>query len=71
MTLKARKKRGEELIAKCQMRGVDDRYSAAVDAIADILLAVAQTDTEATQILHGAEVEFRSVAEAESFVSEG
>jgi hypothetical protein len=70
MTLQARKKRGEILIAKCQTAGVDT-YAAAADAIADILLAVAQSDLEATQILHGAEVEFRNAAESETFVSEG
>lgn len=43
----------------------------AVDAISDILLAVAQTQEEATKILHSAEIEFRNLSEAESFLSEG
>ncbi len=71
MTLKQRKKCGEEAIGKYQTRAKTDRYEAAVDAIADILLATAQSDEEATQILHGAEVEFRNSAEVETFVSEG
>ena len=71
MTLKARKKRGEELIAKYQTRTSNDKYAAAVDAIADVLIGIAQSDSEATQILHAAEVEFRNAAETESFVSEG
>ena len=48
-----------------------DRYAAAADAIADILLATAQDASEATKILHGAEVEYRNAAESEAFVSEG
>lgn len=71
MTLKVRKKFGEEIIAKYQARLGNDKYASAVDAIADILLSVAQTDAEGTQILHAAEVEFRNAAESESFVSEG
>jgi hypothetical protein len=71
MTLKARKKRGEEIIAKYQAGVGNDKYAAAVDAIADVLLAIAQTGDESTQILHAAEVEFRNAAEVESFVSEG
>lgn len=70
-TLKQRKKCGEEAVCKYQSRTKADRYEAAVDAIADILLATAQSDDEATQILHGAEVEFRNSAEVEAFASEG
>lgn len=71
MTLKARKKRGDEIISRYSARTVDDKYAAASDAIADILLAVAQSDREAGQILHSAEVDYRNAAESESFVSEG
>jgi hypothetical protein len=71
MTLKARKKAGEELIAKYQSRVGNDKYAAAVDSIADVLLAIAQTDADATKILHAAEVEFRNASEVETFVSEG
>jgi hypothetical protein len=71
MTLKAREKLGEELIGKYQTRCSNDKYAAAVDVIADVLLGIAQSDSEATQILHAAEVEFRNAAESESFVSEG
>jgi hypothetical protein len=71
MTLKARKKAGEELIGKYQSRDRVGKYEAAVDAIADILLAISQSDADATKILHAAEVEFRNSAEVEEFVSEG
>jgi hypothetical protein len=71
MTLKARKKSGEGLIAKYLTRAANDKYDAAVDAIADILLAIAQDDADAIKILHAAEVEFRNAAEMETFVSEG
>ncbi len=71
MTLNARKKCGEELIAKYKPRTSNDSYAAAVDAIADILLAIAQNDSDANKMLHAAEVEFRNAAEVESFVSEG
>jgi len=71
MTLKARKKVGEEIIAKYQSRDRNDKYTAAVDAIADILLAISQTDADAIKILHAAEAEFQNAAELEAFVSEG
>lgn len=71
MTLKARKKNGEEIISKYQAREKLDKYAAVVDLISDLLLAVAQSSAEATQILHAAEVEFRNALEAEAFVSEG
>lgn len=71
MTLNERKKSGEDTVGKYQSRLKIDKYAAAVDVISDILLAVAQTDGEATQILHAAEVEFRNAFEAEAFVSEG
>ena len=66
-----RKKRGQEILKKYRSIGGSDAYSAASDAIADILLCVAQNEQEATQILHSAEVDFRSTAEGESFASEG
>jgi hypothetical protein len=71
MTLRERKKSGEGIVAKYQALLRNDKYAAAVDAIADILLAIAQTEGEGTQILHAAEVEFRNSAEMENFVSEG
>jgi hypothetical protein len=71
MNLNGRKKAGEELIAKYRARVGDDKYAAAVDAIADILLAISQNDADATKILHAAEVEYRNASEVESFVSEG
>ncbi len=48
-----------------------DPYACAADAIADILLFVAQSEDEGTKILHSAEMDFRNVAEGESFAGEG
>jgi hypothetical protein len=42
-----------------------------VDAITDLLLAVAQTEREAMQLLHSAEIEFRNQFESEQIISEG
>lgn len=69
-TLRERKRRGEEIIKKYKAV-MDDPYACAVDCIADILLFVAQTEGEGTQLLHAAEVDFRNAAEGEAFVSEG
>ncbi len=71
MTLKARKKAGDELLAKYQAHCGNNRYNAAVDLIADVLLAIAQDTADANKILHAAEVEFRNASEVETFVSEG
>ena len=70
-TLKERKRRGEEIGKKYRLLTGNDPYACAVDAIADILLSVAQTEREATQILHSAEIDFRNAAETESFLTEG
>ncbi len=70
-TTDGRKKRGQELLKKYRSTSGDDAYSAASDAIADILLSVAQSEQEATQILHAAEVDFRSTAEGEDVAAEG
>jgi hypothetical protein len=70
-TLRERKRRGEEIIKKYRPANGDDAYASAVDAIADILLFVAESQREATQILHSAEIDFRNSAESESFVTEG
>jgi hypothetical protein len=70
-TLKDRKRRGEEIAKKYRALTGNDTYAGAVDAIADLLLAVAQTEREATQILHSAEIEFRNQFESEQIVSEG
>ncbi len=68
-TLEERKRRGQETIKR--YRSVGDSYASAVDAIADILLFVAQTESEATQLLQSAEMEFRNEAEGERFLTEG
>ena len=71
VTLKERKRRGEETTKRYRALTGNDSYANAVDAISDILLAVAQSEREATQILHSAEIEFRNQFESEKFLSEG
>jgi hypothetical protein len=70
-TLKERKRRGEETSKRYRAVCGNDPYAGAVDAITDILLAVAQNEREAGQIIHSAEIEFRNAAEMESFLAEG
>ncbi len=70
-TLKERKRRGEEIVKPYKVHSGNDRYAMATDAIADILLAVAQDHDEAVQLLQSAEVDFRNTAEGESFLTEG
>ena len=69
-TLRERKQRGEQIVKLYRSRSSDTYYSAA-DAIADVLLFVAQTHDEAINILQAAEVDFRNTAEGESFLTEG
>ncbi len=71
MTFNERKRRGQELLKKYGASSGTDPYACAADAIADILLFVAQTEDEGTKILHSAEMDFRNAAESESFASEG
>lgn len=70
-TLEERKRRGEELIKRYRPISGDDPYACASDAIADILLFVSQNESETTQLLQSAEVEYRNAAEGEAFLSEG
>ena len=70
-TLRERKRRGEEISKRYRVISGSDRYAGAVDAIADILLAVAENESEATKILHAAEIDYRNSFESESFISEG
>jgi hypothetical protein len=70
-TLKERKRRGEETAKRYRATSGNDPYASAADAIADILLAVAQNEREAAQIIQAAEIEFRNAAELESFLAEG
>jgi hypothetical protein len=69
--LEQRKQRGLEATKKYRTVSGDDCYACAVDAIADILLATARTEEEATQLLQAAELEFRNSAEVETFFTEG
>ena len=70
-TIEERKRRGQEIIKKYRPLSGSDPYACAADAIADILLFVAQSEDEGTKILHSAEIDFRDSAEGESFASEG
>jgi hypothetical protein len=70
-TLRERRRRGEEICKKYRPISGNDSYACAADAICEILLSVAQNESEARQILHSAEIDFRNVAETESFLAEG
>jgi len=70
-TIRERQRRGEEILKRYCGKSATDRYACATDVIADILLFVAQSEEEATQLLHSAEIDFRNSAESESFVGEG
>lgn len=70
-TLRERKRRGEEIVKKYKPSNLNDPYTCAVDAIADILLFVAASQAEGRQILHSAEIDFRNTAEGEAFLTEG
>jgi hypothetical protein len=70
-TLEERKRRGEDIVRRYRRANNNDQYTSAVDAIADILLFVAQSETEATQLLQSAEMDFRNEAQAERFLTEG
>jgi hypothetical protein len=70
-TLQERKRRGEENIKKYRRESGNDVYAAAADAIADILLFVAQSPSEGRRILHNAERNFMDFAEGAEFLTEG
>jgi predicted transcriptional regulator len=69
--LTERKRQGEEICKQYRSISGTDRYARAVDAIADILLAVAENENEARKILQAAEIDYRGATDAESFFSEG
>jgi hypothetical protein len=71
MTIDERKRRGQEAVKKYRSCTGTDPYACAADAIADILLFVAQSEDEGTKILHSAEIDFRNAVEGESFAAEG
>jgi len=70
-TIQERKRRGLDIIARYKSVSGVDPYACASDAIADILLSVAQTLDEGVQLLQSAEMDFRSVTEGEAFLTEG
>lgn len=70
-TIRERKKRGEEIVKTYKPSSINDPYTCAVDAIADILLYVAESQADGRKILHSAEVDFISSAEGEAFLTEG
>ncbi|MBV9223322.1 MAG: hypothetical protein JO150_18050, partial [Acidobacteriaceae bacterium] len=51
-TIRERQRRGEEALKRYRGSSGTDLYACATDAIADILLFVAQSEGEATQLLH-------------------
>ncbi len=69
--LEERKRRGQEIIKKYRSSGATDIYTCATDVITDILLFVAQSEDEGTQILQSAEMDFKLASEKERFFSEG
>ena len=71
MTIDERKRRGQEIVKKYRSCSGTDPYACAADAIADILLYVAQTEDESSKIVHAAEMDFRNSAEGETFAAEG
>jgi hypothetical protein len=70
-TLQERKRRGEEIVRRYRRINNNETYASATDAITDILLFVAQSEAEATQLLQCAEIDFRNEAEVEKFLTEG
>jgi hypothetical protein len=70
-TVEERKRRGEEIVRRYRRVNNNDTYASALDAIADILLFVAQSEAEATQLLQSAEMDFRNEVQAERFLTEG
>ena len=70
-TSEERRRRGAEVIKKYRPISGNDKYAAAADAIADILLSVAEDEDEAHQIVRSAEMDFRSACECEGFAAEG
>jgi hypothetical protein len=69
--LEQRKRRGAEIIKKYRSLTGGDPYASAVDAIGDILLSVAQNESELSQLLQCAEMDFRNEVQGESFLTEG
>ena len=70
-TLVERQRRGAALIKSYKAIHGSDQYACAIEAIADVLLSVAENYDEALRILRSAEIDFRNESESESFFNEG
>jgi hypothetical protein len=70
-TTEERRRRGQDIIKKYRPICGGDTYAAAADAIADILMFVAESEDEARQIAHAAEIDYRTAKESEDFIAEG
>lgn len=66
-----RRKRGADLLKKYSGPSGGDKYVAASDAIADILLFAAEDEDDARKLLHSAEEDYRCTIEEEGFITEG
>ncbi len=66
-----RRKLGAEILKKYLRSAGNDKYAAAADLIADILLSVAENPDEASSVLRAAEVDYRRSVETEDFGAEG
>jgi hypothetical protein len=69
--LEDRRKRGAEILKKLTRSSDTNKFDAASDVIADILLSVAETQDDAEQILRAAEMDFRCLIETEHCAEEG
>jgi hypothetical protein len=69
--LEDRRKRGADILKKFGRSSDGNKFDAASDAIADILLSVADTQDDAEQILRAAEMDFRCLSETERCAEEG
>jgi hypothetical protein len=69
--LEDRRKRGAEILKKVTRSSDANKFDAAADLIADILLSVADSQDDAEQILRAAEMDFRCLIETEHCAEEG
>lgn len=69
--LEDRRKRGADILKKFTRASEGNKFDAASDTIADILLSVAESQEEAEQIVRAAEMDFRCSVETEGCAEEG